>query len=187
MLLGLLGPLLSVGQYEHNSHHSTVHPTANFSAHLKCCCLFWQCEPAISGRFLARINRKVRSIASLCKTPHHLERHNNTSLTEIHNPTLTCVILSADAGVASLPASTHSSIHAGVWVTQVYFNLAVISGKSGWAAAAQACDGMDGPEQRGRGGDKGSGAVEAEDADALHVVLTWLTQAHVIIKWENLP
>lgn len=105
-----------VGQHEHDSfyfHHSTVHPTANFSTHLKCCRLFWQCEPAISGRFLARINCKVHQ-TFFCKSLQDFPSSRNTSLPEIHNHTLTCVILSADAGVASLSASAHSSIHAGV-------------------------------------------------------------------------
>lgn len=46
---------------------------------------------------------------------------------------------------------------------------------------------MDGPEECGWGGDKGGGAVEAENANALHVVLTRLAEAHVIVEWENLP
>lgn len=101
--------------------------------------------------------------------------------------TLTCVILSADARIASLPASADSSVHAGIRVTQVNLDFAVISSKSSRTAATQACDWMDGPEECGWGGDEGGGAVEAENADALHVVLTRLAKAHVIVEWENLP
>lgn len=101
--------------------------------------------------------------------------------------TLTCVILSADARIASLPASADSSVHAGIRVTQVNLDFAVISSKSSRTAATQACDWMDGPEECGWGGDEGGGAVEAENTDALHVVLTRLAKAHVIVEWENLP
>lgn len=76
--------------------------------------------------------------------------------------TLTGVVLAADAGVASLSAGAHPSVQAGVGVTQVDLRLAVVAREADGAAAAQAGDGVDGPEQDGLGRDEGGGAVEAQ-------------------------
>lgn len=99
---------------------------------------------------------------------------------------LTCVVLTADAGEASLSASTHAPVQTRVGVTQVDLSLAVIAGEAHRAAAAKARDGMDGTEQNGGRGDEGGGAVEAQHRDALHVVLARLSETHVVIKWEDL-
>lgn len=108
------------------------------------------------------------------------------SLRHTHVSLLTSEVFTADAGVASLSPGTHASVQAGVRVTQVDLGLTVITRKTHWAAAAQAGDGVDGSEQDGGRGDEGGRAVEAQHRDALHVVLTRLTQTHVVIKRENL-
>lgn len=99
---------------------------------------------------------------------------------------LTSVVFTADAGVPSLSAGTDPSIQAGVGVTQVNLRLAVITSEANWAATAEACDWVDGPEQDGGRGDEGGRAVEAQHRDALHVVLARLTQTHIVVEWENL-
>lgn len=126
---------------------------------------------------------------------HHRFNHltfATAAQTHTHTPSLlqqtllTGVIFTADAGVPSLSAGTHSSIQAGVGVTQVDLRLAVITREANWAAAAKARDGMDGPKQDGGRGDEGCGAVETQHRDALHVVLARLTQTHVVVERENL-
>lgn len=83
------------------------------------------------------------------------------SLKRILSSMLTSVVFTANTGVPSLSAGTHASVQAGVGVTQVDLCLAVITRESDWAAAAQACDGVDGAEQDGGRGDEGGRAVEA--------------------------
>lgn len=92
----------------------------------------------------------------------------------------------ADTGEASLPAVAHATVQTGVGVTQVDLRLAVIAREADRAATAKACDGVDGTKQDGGRGNEGGGAVEAQHRDALHVVLAWLPQTHVVIKGENL-
>lgn len=113
---------------------------------------------------------------------HHLHSTNTCTFPSL----LTGVVFTADAGVPSLSAGAHPPIQAGVGVTQVDLRLAVITRESNWAAAAQACDGVDGPKQDGGRGDERGGAVEAQHGDALHVVLARLTQANVVVERENL-
>ena len=100
---------------------------------------------------------------------------------------LTCVAFAADAGVPPFPAGADAPVQAGVGVAQVDLGLAVVPGEAHRAAAAQACDWVDGPEQDGVRGDEGGGAVEAQHGDALHVVLTRLAQTHVVVEREHLP
>lgn len=99
---------------------------------------------------------------------------------------LTCVVLTADTGVASLPAGAHPSVQAGVGVAQVDLRLAVIAREAHRAAAAQARDRVDGPEQDGGRGDERGRAVKAQHRDALHVVLAGLAQTHVVVEREDL-
>lgn len=75
---------------------------------------------------------------------------------------LTSVVFTTDTCVPSFSADTHPSIQTGVGVTQVDLRLTVITREANWAAAAQACDGVDGPKQNGGRGDEGCGAVEAQ-------------------------
>lgn len=109
-----------------------------------------------------------------------------------HNPSvtqsisLTRVVLAADAGVPSFFAGAHATVQAGVGIAQVDLRLAVIAREAHRAAAAQAGDGMDGPEEDGGRGDEGGRAVEAQHRDALHVVLARLTETHVVVKREDL-
>lgn len=63
--------------------------------------------------------------------------------------TLTCIILSTDAGVSSFPARTHSSVQARIRVAHVNLDLAVIPREAGGTATAQASDRVDGPKQHG--------------------------------------
>lgn len=99
---------------------------------------------------------------------------------------LTGVVFAADAGVPSFFAGAHAAIQAGVGIAQVDLRLAVIACEAHWAAAAQASDGMNGPEEDGGRRDEGGRAVEAQHRDALHVVLARLTETHVVIKWKDL-
>lgn len=99
---------------------------------------------------------------------------------------LTSVVFTADAGEASLPGSTHATVQTGVGVAQVDLRFAVIAGEANRAAAAKACDGVDGTKQNGGRGDEGGRAVEAQHRDTLHVVLAWFSETHVVVEWENL-
>lgn len=62
---------------------------------------------------------------------------------------LTCVVLKALAGVASLSAATHTMGSAGFRVAEVNLCLTVVSREAGWTAAAQPSDGVDGSEEDG--------------------------------------
>lgn len=99
---------------------------------------------------------------------------------------LTSVVFTADTGEASLSASTHATVQTRVGVTQVDLSFTVIASEANRAAAAKACDGMDGTKQNGGRGNEGGGAVEAQHRDTLHVVLAWLSETHIVIKWEDL-
>lgn len=99
---------------------------------------------------------------------------------------LTSVVFTADAGEPSLSACTHATIQTGVGVAQVDLRLAVVAREANRAAAAKSCDGVDGAKQNGGRGNERGGAVETQHRDALHVVLAWLPETHVVIKWENL-
>lgn len=59
---------------------------------------------------------------------------------------LTCVVLKALAGVASLSAATHTVSSAGFRVAEVNLCLAVVSSEASGTSAAQPGDGMDGSE-----------------------------------------
>lgn len=107
-----------------------------------------------------------------------------------HPPTpsslLTSVVFTAGTGEASLSASTHATVQTGVGVTQVDLRFTVIAGEADWAAAAEACDGMDGTKQNGGRGNEGGRAVEAQHRDTLHVVLARLSETHIVVERENL-
>lgn len=62
---------------------------------------------------------------------------------------LTCVVLKALAGVASLSAAAHTVGSTGFRVAEINLRLAVVSCEACGTAAAQPSDGMDGPEQDG--------------------------------------
>lgn len=57
--------------------------------------------------------------------------------------------------------------------------------KARGAAAAQASEGMDGSEEHHGRTDEGCRAVEPEHGHRLHVVLTGLPQADVVIKGQH--
>lgn len=99
---------------------------------------------------------------------------------------LTCVVLEALAGVASLSAATHTVSSAGFRVAEVNLRLTVVSREAGRTAAAQTGDGVDGPEQDGVRCNKWRQAVKLQHGHTLHVVLTRLTKADVVIKGKNL-
>lgn len=99
---------------------------------------------------------------------------------------LTSVVFTADTGEAALSASTHAAVQTGVGVAQVDLRFAVIASEANRAAAAKACDGVDGTEQNGGRGNEGGRAVEAQHRDTLHVVLARLSETHVVVEWENL-
>lgn len=73
-----------------------------------------------------------------------------------HRPqTPTCEVLKALTAVAALstPAPTIGTAWAGV--AEVNLGLTVVAGEARWAAAAQASDGMDGPEEHCGRADEG--------------------------------
>lgn len=73
---------------------------------------------------------------------------------------LTCVVLNALAGVASLSASAHAVGSAGFRIAQVYLRLTVVSREAGGTATAQPGNGMDGSEQDGIGRNERCQAVK---------------------------
>lgn len=75
---------------------------------------------------------------------------------------------------------------AGFGVAEVDLRLTVVSSETGGTAATQPGDGMDGSEQDGVGGNKGRQAVKLQHGHTLHVVLTRLTQADVVVKGKDL-
>lgn len=99
---------------------------------------------------------------------------------------LTCVVLKALAGIASLSAAAHAMRSTRFRVAQVDLSLAVVPREAGGTAAAQPSDGVDGSEQDGIGCNKGRQAVKLQHRHTLHVVLTRLAQADVVIKGKNL-
>lgn len=103
-----------------------------------------------------------------------------------HTSLLTSVVFTADTGEPSLSASTHATVQTGVGVTQVDLRFAVIAGEANRAAAAKACNGMDGTKQNRGRGNEGGRAVEAQHRDTLHVVLAWLSETHIVVERENL-
>lgn len=98
----------------------------------------------------------------------------------------TCVVLDALTGEAALSAAAHAVGAAGLRVAQVDLRLTVVSCEAGGTAAAQPANGVDGSEQDGVRGYKRRQAVKLEDGHTLHVVLTRLTQADVVIEGKNL-
>lgn len=99
---------------------------------------------------------------------------------------LTCEVLQALAGVPSLSAAAPAVVLARPRVAQVDLSLAVVPSKTDRTAAAQPVDGVDGPKQNRVRGDEGRGAVELQHRHTLHVVLTGLAQADVVVKWQHL-
>jgi len=99
--------------------------------------------------------------------------------------TLTCEVLEALASVATLTTPAPAIGPTRVGVAKVNFSLTVVSSEAWWAAAAQARDGMDGPEQHRGGTNEGCRTVEPEHGHALHVVLAGLPQADVIIEGQH--
>lgn len=95
---------------------------------------------------------------------------------------LTRVVVHALAGVAPLSAAAPPVVLAGSGVAEVDLGLAVVPRESDGAAAAQAVDGVDGPEQDRVGGDEGGRAVELQHRHALHVVFARLPQADVVVE-----
>lgn len=71
------------------------------------------------------------------------------------------------------------------WVTQVDLCLTVVTCETGWAAAPQPIDWVDGSKQHGVGGDEWRRAVKFQYWYTLHVVLTGFTQADVIIEGKH--
>lgn len=98
---------------------------------------------------------------------------------------LTCVVLEALAGVASLSAATHTVSSTGFRVAEVNLRLTVVSREAGGTTAAQPGNGVDGPEQDGVRCNKRRQAVKLQHGHALYVVLTRLTKADVVIKGKN--
>lgn len=99
---------------------------------------------------------------------------------------LTREVFQALAGVTSLSAAASPVVHAGPRVAEIDLGLAVVPGETERTAAAQPVDGVDGPKQNRVGGDEGRGAVELQHRHALHVVLTGLPQADVVVKRQHL-
>ena len=99
---------------------------------------------------------------------------------------LTCVVVRAGAGVSPLAAAADAVGAAGLGVAQVDLRLAVVPGEAGGAAAAQAVDGVDGPEEHRVRRDEGRRAVELQHRHALHVVLARLPQADVVVERQHL-
>lgn len=75
---------------------------------------------------------------------------------------LTGVVFTADTGIASFSAGTHSAVQAGVRVAQVDLCLTVIARKAHRAPAPQTSNRMDWPEQDGGRRDEGGRAVKAQ-------------------------
>lgn len=98
----------------------------------------------------------------------------------------TCEVLLTLASVASLSAAAPAVVATRPRVAQIDLRLTVISGEAGGATAAEAVDGVYRPEEHGVGRDEGRRAVEAQHRDTLHVVLTRLPQADVVIKGQHL-
>ena len=61
----------------------------------------------------------------------------------------------ANTGVAALTPRAGAAVAAGVGVAEVELRLAEVSRETGRAAAAQACDGLDGSKERRGGGQEG--------------------------------
>lgn len=99
---------------------------------------------------------------------------------------LTGEVFQALAGVASFPTATLAVVLTRAGVAQVDLRLAVVPGEADRTAAAQPVDGVDGSEQNRVGGDEGRGTVELQHRHTLHVVLTGLPQADVVVKRQNL-
>lgn len=74
---------------------------------------------------------------------------------------------------------------AGLRVAEVNLRLAVVSREAGGTAAAEPGDGVNGSEQDGVGRNKRRQAVKLQHRHTLHVVLTRLTQADVVVKGKN--
>lgn len=98
---------------------------------------------------------------------------------------ITCVVLQALAGEASLSAATHSVRPAWFGVAEVDLRLAVVPREAGGTAAAQPGDGVDGSEEDGIRRDERRQAVELQHGHALHVVLARLPKADVVVEGED--
>lgn len=95
---------------------------------------------------------------------------------------LTRKVLHALACVPSFSAAAPAVVLAGPRVAEVDLCLTVVPGEANGTAAAQAVDGVDGPEQNCLRGDKGRRTVELQHRHALHVVFARLPQADVVIE-----
>jgi len=99
---------------------------------------------------------------------------------------LTCEVFQALADVSALSAAAPPVVLAGPRIAEVDLGLAVIPGETDRTAAPQPVDGVDGPEQNRVRGDEGRGAVKLQHRHTLHIVLTGLPQADVVIKRQHL-